>query len=57
MLNCRSAIRHATAILDLIVQKDLDYLALTETWFSASSQPRMDELVPPGYMILSVDRT
>lgn len=56
LINARSAIKNAAAIHDLIFEQDLDMLALTETWFSAASPPRLDELVPDGYKIISLDR-
>lgn len=56
LINARSAIKNASAIHDIIFEHNLDLLAITETWFSASSPPRLDELVPGGFKILTQDR-
>lgn len=54
--NALSAIKNATAIHDTICLHKLDYLAVTETWFSSAAPPRMDELVSNGYGIINHDR-
>lgn len=39
LINARSATKNAAAIHDIILEHNLDLLAITETWFSAASPP------------------
>ena len=47
----------ALSIADLVTSRNIDILALTETWLGTSIDAQvLSELVPPGYDILHVAR-
>lgn len=47
LLNCRSAVRHAPVISDLILTHELDLIILIETWVNDASAPILDFLFFP----------
>lgn len=52
-LNCRSVKNKALSISDFITSKDIDILALTETWLGTNIDNQvLAELIPPGYDII-----
>ena len=54
-LNCRSVKNKALSIADLVTSRNIDILALTETWLGTSIDAQvLFELVSPGYDILHV---
>jgi len=55
--NARSAVSKTALLHDLISERDLDLLVLTETWVT-SATPRSEsaDLAPPGYFVLNVPR-
>lgn len=55
LINCRSAIKHAADIADLIMNQEADITILTEIWLSEASSPCLDLLVPPNYNIIRLD--
>lgn len=48
LLICRSEVGNASLIYNIILDNNLNYLCLTETWFNPSSVPVLDELFQPG---------
>jgi exonuclease III len=58
VLNCRSVKNKACAIVDHIIDSDLDIIALTETWLSTLERDQriIGELTPPGYIFHHVPR-
>ena len=59
LVNCRSVKKKESSavILDLIINNNLDCLALTETWLSAKDEvnrPILSRLVPDNWTILHV---
>ena len=59
LLNARSVRNKSLSIADLIIDRKLDILAITETWLKGDITDNVivGELVPSGYSILSVPRT
>jgi len=56
-LNCRSVKNKALSIADLLTSRNIDILALTESWLGTSIDAQvLGELVPSGYDILHVAR-
>ena len=56
-LNAQSVKNKASSLADLIVDLDMDILAVTETWMdTAVDQQVKSELVPTGYSIIAVPR-
>ena len=56
-LNCRSVVNKTLSINDLIVTRDVDIAALTETWLGTSSDGQvLGELLPRGYDYITVPR-
>ena len=57
ILNCRSAINKAALIHDLISDRQLDALFLSETWFNVDTPSAiLDDVAPPHYAVLHVPR-
>jgi exonuclease III len=57
--NCRSVINKAAQLNDYIIDKDIDIIALTETWLSTDTASESDiitALVPQGYSFLHKPR-
>ena len=51
LLNVRSVVNKATAISELVRDRSIDLLAITETWLSSVDQsPIIDELCRNGYV-------
>ena len=59
LLNARSVRNKSLSTADLIIDRKLDILAITETWLKGDITDNVivGELVPSGYSILSVPRT
>jgi hypothetical protein len=56
-LNAQSVKNKALSISGLITDRDIDILALTETWLgTAFDQQVLCELVPSGYTVVNVPR-
>ena len=56
-LNCRSVKNKALSSADFVTSRNIDILALTETWLGTSINTQvLSELLPPGYDILRVAR-
>jgi exonuclease III len=56
-LNCRSVKNKALSIADLVISRNIDILAMTETWLGCSTDAQvLSELKPPGYDVLQVSR-
>ena len=53
LLNVQSAVRKALIINDLIVEKSLDILVLTETWLHGDEQA-IKEITPDGFVFFTV---
>ena len=49
ILNARSVCNKALAIMNLVLDNDLDILAITETWLRNGDTATPAELKPPGY--------
>ena len=56
LLNTRSINEKETSIYELITDKQLDYLALTETWCTDKSSVSLGLIQPPGYSIIHFPR-
>ena len=57
ILNCRSAVHKAALLHDQIVDRQLDVLFLTETWFTNDTPAAVTEdIAPPQYAVLNVPR-
>ena len=57
ILNCRSAANKTALIHDLISDRQLDALFLSETWFNADTPSAiLDDVAPPCYAALHVPR-
>ena len=57
-LNCRSVANKRLSIADFIISRDVDIMALTETWLGHDNdQQILRDLVPLGYNILQVSRS
>ena len=58
VLNCRSVKNKTSAIVDHVIDSDLDLIALTETWLSSSDRDQrvIGEITPPGYVFHQVPR-
>ena len=54
-LNVQSLTNKTDAVSELVVDRSLDVLALTETWHSASDDVRL-HLATPGYAVVDVAR-
>ena len=56
-LNVRSVKNKALSVADMVISRDIDILALTETWLgSAIDDHVIHELVPRGYEFHAVSR-
>ncbi|XP_046862994.1 uncharacterized protein LOC124456651 [Xenia sp. Carnegie-2017] len=51
LINCRSVCNKTLVVKDLVVDKDIDILGITETWLRGNDldNPVLAELVPSGY--------
>ncbi|KAK3528942.1 hypothetical protein QTP70_014153 [Hemibagrus guttatus] len=56
LLNTRSLANKATLLNDMIIERKLDMLLLTETWQSPNGFMELNLLTPPGYYHLSEPR-
>jgi len=58
VMNCQSVKSKPEYIKDFIVEKDVDCVALTETWLTGTDadKPTESQLVPNGYKLLHVPR-
>ena len=58
ILNCRSVANKRLSIADFIITRDVDIMALTETWLSHDNDKQiLHDLLPLGYSILQVSRS
>ena len=58
LLNVQSAVRKALIIKDLIVEKSLDILVLTETWLhECGDEPAIKEMTPDGFVFFHSPRS
>ena len=64
LLNARSVkaitvlgTRKSTAIVDYVVENDLDIIAITETWLTTDDRAAPGEITPDGYKLHHVPRT
>ena len=56
-LNAQSVRNKATSLADLVISRDIDILALTETWLGVNTDNYViKELVPSGYTFLHTPR-
>ena len=56
LLNIQSATNKTLEIRELIAEKSLDILALTETWLSNNDSSKITELVPDTHIFYYVPR-
>lgn len=57
LLNARSAVHKAALIHDVIADRKLDALALTETWVTSDARDVMKlDVAPPGYQVIHQPR-
>ena len=58
VINCRSVKNKSAALVDHIIDSNLDIIALTETWLSTDDRDQriIGEITPPGYNFLQVPR-
>ena len=58
LINCRSVCNKTTEIRDLVTDRRMDLLCLTETWMSGSEKdnPVISALLPDGYDIVNCAR-
>ncbi|XP_078528541.1 uncharacterized protein LOC144805954 isoform X1 [Lissotriton helveticus] len=56
LLNTRSAVKHQTALFNLLTTDSPDFLFLTETWFTTDSLPDLLAILPDTYYALRADR-
>jgi len=56
-LNVQSLMNNTDAVSELIVDRSLDVLVLTETWHSASDDARLHLATPTGYAVVDVARS
>ena len=57
-LNCRSVVNKRLSIADFIISRDVDIMALTETWLGHDNDKHiLHDLVPLGYKMLQVSRS
>jgi len=55
-LNVQSLTNKTDAVSELVVDRSMDVLALTETWHSASDDVRLRLATPEGYSVVEVAR-
>jgi exonuclease III len=53
LLNCQSAVNKVNRISDYILEKELDLIALTETWLTSEDDFVRKQLTPNGYKIIT----
>ena len=54
LLNAQSAVLKAFDIHEMILEKEIDLLCLTETWLrEKGDEVAIDEMTPPGYTLHS----
>jgi hypothetical protein len=56
LLNSRSINNKENLIFELILDYDLDFLAITETWCSKDSSVSLSMISPPGFSVLHTPR-
>src|SRR5664279_326188 len=57
-LNCRSAIKHAAEVWELVCSESLDVAALCETWTRLKAHDAVNrDFVPDGYDVINEPRT
>jgi len=56
-LNIRSVKDHSADVYDIIVDKRLDVLTLTETWHTSNDDLSLRRSAPPGYSVIGLPRT
>jgi len=57
-LNCRFVVNKRLSIADFIILRDVDIMALTETWLGHDNDKQiLHDLVPLGYNMLQVSRS
>jgi hypothetical protein len=58
-INARSVKNKASELADFITDKDIDILAITETWLTSGERDRLSrgELTPKGYHLIDVSRS
>ena len=56
-LNARSVKNKALSVADFVISRDIDVLALSETWLGTDTDNQViNELVPSGYTIQHISR-
>jgi hypothetical protein len=56
VFNAQSVTQKSTAISETVIDRQLDVLALTETWHHASDDLPLRRCAPPGYAIVDASR-
>jgi len=58
LLNIRPAVQKAALMHDMIDNKNLDLLVLTETWIDSKAPPAIKkDIAPEGYVVIHADRS
>ena len=54
LLNVRSILHKSIDIAELIIEHNVDFIALTETWHSSSEDISLNKAAPTGFLIIDM---